>query len=63
MPAMISIGVIGTGFGATVHIPGFKKIRGVRVLGIAGTNYKKTKEIDPVRLRPHPWEYHLYFDV
>src|SRR3989344_5154860 len=23
-------------------------------------DYKKTKEIDPVRLRPHPWEYYLY---
>ncbi|HLC60612.1 MAG TPA: type I glutamate--ammonia ligase [Candidatus Nanoarchaeia archaeon] len=26
-------------------------------------DYKRTKEIDPVRLRPHPWEYQLYFDV
>ena len=25
--------------------------------------YKRTKEVDPVRLRPHPWEYYLYFDV
>ena len=25
--------------------------------------YKKTKEIDPVRLRPHPWEYNLYYDI
>jgi glutamine synthetase len=25
--------------------------------------YKRSKEIDPVRLRPHPWEFHLYFDV
>jgi len=25
--------------------------------------YKKTKEIDPIRLRPHPWEFHLYYDV
>ncbi|MBI2651430.1 type I glutamate--ammonia ligase [Candidatus Woesearchaeota archaeon] len=25
--------------------------------------YKRKKEIDPVRLRPHPWEYHLYYDV
>jgi glutamine synthetase len=24
---------------------------------------KHKKEIDPVRLRPHPWEFHLYFDV
>ncbi len=26
-------------------------------------DYKRTKEIDPVRLRPHPWEFQLYFDV
>jgi glutamine synthetase len=26
-------------------------------------SYKRTHEIDPVRLRPHPWEFHLYFDV
>ncbi len=25
--------------------------------------YKRVNEIDPVRLRPHPWEYHLYFDI
>ena len=26
-------------------------------------DYKRTKEIDPIRLRPHPWEFHLYHDV
>ncbi len=26
-------------------------------------NYKKTKEVDPVRIRPHPYEYYLYFDI
>ena len=25
--------------------------------------YKKEKEIDAVRLRPHPYEFHLYFDI
>ncbi len=25
--------------------------------------YKRTKEIDSVRLRPHPYEFHLYFDI
>ena len=25
--------------------------------------HKKSKEIDAIRLRPHPWEYHLYHDV
>lgn len=25
--------------------------------------YKRTKEIDPIRLRPHPWEFQLYYDA
>jgi glutamine synthetase len=25
--------------------------------------YKWKREVDPVRLRPHPWEFYLYFDV
>jgi len=25
--------------------------------------YKKEREIDAIRLRPHPYEYHLYFDL
>jgi glutamine synthetase len=26
-------------------------------------NYKREEEIDPVRLRPHPHEFSLYFDI
>ncbi|MBI1881138.1 MAG: hypothetical protein HYR94_23410, partial [Chloroflexi bacterium] len=26
-------------------------------------NYKRVEEIDPVRLRPHPHEFYLYFDI
>jgi glutamine synthetase len=29
----------------------------------AYVKYKRTEEIDPVRLRPHPHEYYLYFDI
>jgi len=25
--------------------------------------YKRKMELDPVRLRPHPWEFALYFDI
>jgi glutamine synthetase len=25
--------------------------------------YKRTKEVDPIRLRPHPYEFVLYFDI
>ena len=26
-------------------------------------DYKRTNEIDAIRLRPHPWEFALYFDI
>jgi glutamine synthetase len=26
-------------------------------------DYKRKKEIDPIRLRPHPYEFHLYYDI
>jgi glutamine synthetase len=26
-------------------------------------NYKRQKEVDPIRLRPHPYEFFLYYDV
>ncbi|MBI4728928.1 MAG: type I glutamate--ammonia ligase [Acidobacteria bacterium] len=26
-------------------------------------HYKRTHEVDQVRLRPHPWEYYLYYDL
>src|SRR5690606_22635442 len=25
--------------------------------------YKRTHEVDALRLRPHPWEFHLYYDI
>ena len=25
--------------------------------------YKRDKEIDAIRLRPHPHEFHLYYDI
>jgi glutamine synthetase len=25
--------------------------------------FKKVREIDPVQLRPHPWEFYLYYDI
>jgi glutamine synthetase len=29
----------------------------------AWITYKRTNEIDPIRLRPHPHEFELYYDV
>jgi Glutamine synthetase len=25
-------------------------------------HYKRENEVDPIRLRPHPYEFYLYFD-
>jgi glutamine synthetase len=25
--------------------------------------YKRNRELDEIRLRPHPWEFHLYYDI
>ena len=25
--------------------------------------YKMSKEVNPMRMRPHPYEFHLYYDV
>ncbi len=26
-------------------------------------DYKRTYEVDPIRLRPHPHEFELYYDI
>jgi glutamine synthetase len=26
-------------------------------------DYKRVKEVDAVRLRPHPWEFQMYYDI
>jgi glutamine synthetase len=26
-------------------------------------SYKRENEIDPIRLRPHPWEFYMYYDI
>ena len=26
-------------------------------------NYKRTREVDEIRLRPHPYEFFLYYDI
>jgi glutamine synthetase len=26
-------------------------------------DYKRENELDPIRLRPHPWEFYMYYDT
>ena len=42
---MMRIGIIGTGFGSKIHVPGFRRLEDVEVVGIAGHDAKKTEEI------------------
>jgi len=64
---------------AIAHVPGsleeslralekdqdFLKRQGVFTDDVIATwlDYKWKKEVDAVRLRPHPWEFYLYFDL
>ena len=41
----IRVGVIGTGFGAKVHVPGFRTVPGVDVVGIAGRDSDGTRAV------------------
>ena len=29
----------------------------------AWVSYKRVNEVDALRIRPHPWEFHLYYDI
>jgi glutamine synthetase len=43
----------------------FLKVGGVFTEDVIDTwiEYKQANEVDPIRLRPHPWEFHLYYDI
>ena len=43
----------------------FLKAGGVFTQDLIDTwiSYKRENEVDPLRLRPHPWEFHLYYDI
>ena len=43
----------------------FLKVGGVFTDDLIDTwlSYKRTREVDEMRLRPHPWEFALYYDI
>ena len=43
----------------------FLKVGGVFTPDLieAWITYKRVNEVDQLRLRPHPWEFHLYYDI
>jgi glutamine synthetase len=43
----------------------FLKAGGVFTQDLIDTwiNYKRVHEVDEIRLRPHPWEFMLYYDI
>ncbi len=42
---MVGVGVIGTGFGRTVHIPGFLAVQDATVIGVASSRYEKARQV------------------
>jgi predicted dehydrogenase len=40
---MITVGIIGTGVGMRTHLPNFRKLVGVDVLAVAGSNQERTR--------------------
>ncbi len=41
----IGVGIIGTGFGGKIHVPGFQSVPGARIIGIAGVDPHRTEII------------------
>lgn len=41
----LRIGVAGLGFGAAIHVPGFRAIEGVEVVAIAGSTRERAKQV------------------
>ena len=42
---MIGVGVIGTGFGRAVHVPGFLAVQSATVIGVASSRYEKARQV------------------
>jgi predicted dehydrogenase len=42
---MVGIGVIGTGFGRKVHIPGLLEVRNARVIGVASRRHERARQV------------------
>ena len=51
--------------GQPLHLPRHAPMLQIFTSDVIDTwiDYKRKREIDPVRLRPHPWEFYLYFDI
>lgn len=45
MKEAIGVGIIGTGFGAAVQLPGFLALQDVRVIGVASRNREKSSDV------------------
>lgn len=50
---MIRVGVVGTGFGRVVHIPGFQRVAGVSVAGLASRNARTAQSVADEAGVPH----------
>lgn len=51
--APFRIGVVGLGFGATVHVPGLRGVEGVEVVALAGSNADRARQMAQKLCIPH----------
>ncbi|MGH7409799.1 MAG: Gfo/Idh/MocA family protein, partial [Candidatus Methylomirabilis sp.] len=42
---MVGVGIIGTGFGRQVHIPGLMAVPNARVVGVASRQYERARQV------------------
>lgn len=54
--ATIRVGVIGTRFGAKVHVPALRKVPGIDVVAICGSNLKRTRQVAGQLAIPHAFD-------
>ena len=48
--------VVGTGFGARVHVPGFRLIEGVQVVALVGGQLERTRALAQAANIPHAYD-------
>lgn len=52
----IRVGVVGTGFGASVHVPGLRRVPGVEVVALCGAQPDKLREAAASLEIPHTYD-------
>jgi hypothetical protein len=57
------LGALSQGEVYTVKFIPMRVRNGAAIVIESWLGYKRDKEVDAIRLRPHPHEFHLYYDI